>query len=439
MRVSGCGDGIDPSLGPATGPQGDIMDQRKPSSDKRRAIEGILGSKQRRGDVELPDDYRSTGLGSTADPPAPQSGKKLNSALMIATVIILIGLFAAFLIVAKDSIFGVFGIGSDDTFVSAGVGAGAGPVRESGDFIERENYERLEGYNRELETTLEEERATSAKLREDVDKLTVEIERLRTAQAGAGPAEDQLQQISDLEARLKSAQDTVSKLESNNETVKAQMRRQDTADQLRIKRLEQDNEQLEGKIDELQRDVAASRSELNVLRSTADESQSSSEQLEQVNGEYRRVLTRLREAHAAGRKKDERIEELLEENGVLRQRVSSIEEQAAATERDDSRVASAEPVATDANGISKPVPLSTVRPEYPRSAVMRKVSGTVKVRVLVSESGRVLKAEVISSPDPMGALDRAALTAVRAWTFDPARRNGRPIQMYYIVPLIFKL
>lgn len=416
------------------------MDERKPTSDKRRAIEGILGSKQRRADVELPDEYRSTGIGSTADPPpARGSGNRLNNAIMIAAVIILIGLFAAILILAKDGIFGVFGIGSEDMAINTAAGAAEGRAGAGGDSVAREDYQRLEGYNRELESTLEEERETTTKLREDVDKLTIEIERLRSAQVEKGASEAQLQQISDLEARLRSAQDRVSGLESDNETLKTQMRRQNSADQLHIKRLEQDNEQLKEKTDELQRDLAASQSELTVLRSTADASQSSSQQLEQVNEEYRRVLARLREAHAAGRRKDDRIEELLEENGVLRQHLASAEDQVEAVERDDSRVASAEPAAADSNGINKPVPVSTVRPEYPRSAVMRKVSGTVRIRVLVSESGRVLKAEVISSPDPMGSLDRAALTAVRAWKFNPARRDGRPIQMYYIVPLVFKL
>jgi TonB family protein len=412
------------------------MDERKPTDDKRRAIEGILGPGKRRPDVELPDEYRPTGIGSTAAFPKKGGDGALNNALLVAAVILLIGIFAAFLILAKDSIFGVFGIGNDKTAQQSVLVAGG---RQGDEVVDRGDYERLAGYNKELEQTLEQERATSAKLRDDIGKLTSEVERLHAAESEAAPTEDQLQKMAGLEAGLKASQEQVEQLQKGNETLKTQMKRQNTADELRIGRLEQDNKQLQDKIDELQRDLAAGRSELNVLRSSADKSQSASEQLDQVNAEYRRLLERMREAQAAGRKKDEQIEELLQENGVLRNRLASAEEKVEAAESTDTRLATAEPGQSSSEGIRNPVPIHMVRPEYPDSAIRRRVAGTVKVRVLVSESGQVLEAEIISSPDPMGALDRAALSAVRAWKFDPARRDGRPVQMYYVVPLVFKL
>jgi TonB family protein len=410
------------------------MDERKPADDKRRAIEGILGTGKHRPDVEMPDEYRPTGIGSTATPPEKKEIGRLNSVLLIAAVIVLIGLFAAFLILAKDSIFGAFGAGKEE---NARIAATAGTA--GGEVVAREDYDQLAHFNKELEKTLEEERATSAKLREDISKLTAEIERLHAAESAAAPTEDQLQKVAGLESSLKASEEKVERLERDNETLKKQMRQQNTADDLRSKRLEQDNSQLRDKIAELQRDIAAGQSELAVLHGAADQNRSSSEQLDQVNEEYRRVLERLREAQSAGRKKDEQIEELLQENGVLRNRLASAEQKLETAESSDTRLASAEPERAGAAGVSNPVPVHTVRPDYPDSAIRRRVSGTVKVRVLVSEKGEVLNAEIISSPDPMGALDRAALSAVRAWKFDPARRDGKPVQMYYVVPLVFKL
>ncbi len=59
--------------------------------------------------------------------------------------------------------------------------------------------------------------------------------------------------------------------------------------------------------------------------------------------------------------------------------------------------------------------------------------------MLVSEHGDVLETEVLSSPDPLGALDRAALEAAKRWKFDPARRDGSPVQIWYVIPMQFKL
>ena len=410
------------------------MDDKKSLEGKRRAIEGILGSSREPDPSIIPDTYRPIDNSPSAGPPI--SAKKNNTVLLIAGAIVLIGLFAAVLILAQGSILSMFGIekgGPSEVEQQA-----AARLAGSGDTVDRESYDRLLGFNKDLEATLESEREVSVGLRTDIDKLTGEIERLRGAAAEAPDSEALNNAISDLETRLAQAIERADKLERDGEALKAQMRQQNTAGDLLIKRLEADNEQLNEKVGELQRDLAASTSELQVLRSNADEGSSASEQLNAVNTEYRRVLDRLREAQSAGRRKDERIEELLEENGVLRQRLAATEEEKekAASER---RLADSQTATSSTPGVVSPSPRSTVTPEYPSSAVRRKVSGVVRVKVLVSEQGEVLQAQVVSSPDPLGALDRAALKAVRAWKFNPATRNGRPIRMYYEVPLNFKL
>lgn len=411
------------------------MDEKKSLEGKRRAIEGILGSSREPDPSDIPDTYRPVDIGPSSAP--PKSDKKNNTVLLVAGAIVLIGIFAAVLILAQGSILSIFGIekgGPSPVEQQAAARLAAG-----GDAVDRESYDRLLGFNKDLEATLESEREVSAGLRDDVDKLTAEIERLRGAADEAPDPEAQNRRISELENRLGQAIERADKLERDSETLRAQMRQQNTADDLLIKRLEADNEQLNEKVAELQRDLAASTSELQVLRSNADEGSSASEQLDAVNLEYRRVLDRLREAQTAGRRKDDRIEELLEENGVLRQRLAASEEEKEQAASEERLAESQQPATSSTPGVVSPTPRSTVTPEYPSSAVRRKVSGVVRVKVLVSERGEVLQAQVVSSPDPLGALDRAALKAVRAWKFNPATRNGRPIRMYYEVPLNFKL
>ncbi len=63
--------------------------------------------------------------------------------------------------------------------------------------------------------------------------------------------------------------------------------------------------------------------------------------------------------------------------------------------------------------------------------------GRVRVRLLVRSDGTVASAEVVvSSGDP--ELDRAALDALGRWRFEPARRDGVPIDSYYLVWVSFQ-
>lgn len=64
--------------------------------------------------------------------------------------------------------------------------------------------------------------------------------------------------------------------------------------------------------------------------------------------------------------------------------------------------------------------------------------GTVRLRVLVRADGTAGDVQVaVSSGHPM--LDEAAKSAVRTWRFNPATRNGKPIDKAFQVPITFKL
>ena len=83
-----------------------------------------------------------------------------------------------------------------------------------------------------------------------------------------------------------------------------------------------------------------------------------------------------------------------------------------------------------------PEPLVRVPPAYPDPARQAGVDGTVVLEALVCACGEVSEV-VVAQSIPM--LDEAAITAVRAWLFQPALRAGEPVATWVTVPVKFSL
>lgn len=83
-----------------------------------------------------------------------------------------------------------------------------------------------------------------------------------------------------------------------------------------------------------------------------------------------------------------------------------------------------------------PLAVDTPAPRYPTSALRRGESGEVLLRVEVDETGRAAAVEVVRSSNSR-SLDRAAVTAVRRWRFQPALRDGQPVPGTVQVPIDF--
>jgi TonB family protein len=78
-----------------------------------------------------------------------------------------------------------------------------------------------------------------------------------------------------------------------------------------------------------------------------------------------------------------------------------------------------------------------VQPAYPEAARKAKAEARVVVEFMVDPAGRVTKAEIADSTNPV--FNEAALEAVRRWTFAPALENGQPVASGMIVPILFQL
>ncbi len=82
--------------------------------------------------------------------------------------------------------------------------------------------------------------------------------------------------------------------------------------------------------------------------------------------------------------------------------------------------------------------LHNPKPVYPALARRLGEQGTVVLQVRVSADGHVDSVSVRRTSG-YRQLDRAALSAVRQWTFTPASSAGRPVAGWVLVPILFSL
>lgn len=87
--------------------------------------------------------------------------------------------------------------------------------------------------------------------------------------------------------------------------------------------------------------------------------------------------------------------------------------------------------------IDSPTPLfNSVPIEYPVELWDQDVEGETLVRVKVSDTGAVVNAEVLESSG-YEAFDSAAIAGAMKLRFEPARRNGKRIEVWARVPVVF--
>ena len=78
--------------------------------------------------------------------------------------------------------------------------------------------------------------------------------------------------------------------------------------------------------------------------------------------------------------------------------------------------------------------IKTVKASYPYEAREKQLQGQVWVKILISETGDVESAEIVSG-DPVFA--DAAVKAVKQWKFKPFLKNGQPVKVSTKLPFNF--
>lgn len=88
--------------------------------------------------------------------------------------------------------------------------------------------------------------------------------------------------------------------------------------------------------------------------------------------------------------------------------------------------------------MARPRYRSNPPPDYPPDARRRRQEGTTLLEVEVTTDGRASSVAIERSAG-FSALDQAALSAVRHWTFEPGRVGGLPVSSRVQIPVRFKL
>lgn len=89
------------------------------------------------------------------------------------------------------------------------------------------------------------------------------------------------------------------------------------------------------------------------------------------------------------------------------------------------------------DGVTSPVLIREVKPNYTGEAMRRKVQGTVEVTAVVLADGTVGDVTVKRSLDP--DLDVEAIRAAKQWRFKPGTKDGTPVSVEVFIELTFTL
>ncbi|HZO57121.1 MAG TPA: energy transducer TonB, partial [Bryobacteraceae bacterium] len=87
--------------------------------------------------------------------------------------------------------------------------------------------------------------------------------------------------------------------------------------------------------------------------------------------------------------------------------------------------------------VSPPHLIYKVEPAYTEEARDAKITGVVKLSVVIERDGVANEIKVIESLDP--GLDANAILAVKQWQFEPGKIDGKPVRVSAEILVNFRL
>jgi protein TonB len=85
-----------------------------------------------------------------------------------------------------------------------------------------------------------------------------------------------------------------------------------------------------------------------------------------------------------------------------------------------------------------PTALDKSKPAYPRRARRMNITGSVKIRFLVTREGRVAELQIIKAK-PQGIFEKTVRKTVQKWRFTPGVKNGRKVATWMTTTINFEL
>ena len=89
------------------------------------------------------------------------------------------------------------------------------------------------------------------------------------------------------------------------------------------------------------------------------------------------------------------------------------------------------------DGVSAPVLVKEVKPQYTAEAIKARVQGVVTLECVVQPDGAVGEARVTKALNP--GLDQEAIKAVKLWRFKPGRKDGKAVPVRVTLEMTFTL
>jgi TonB family protein len=86
--------------------------------------------------------------------------------------------------------------------------------------------------------------------------------------------------------------------------------------------------------------------------------------------------------------------------------------------------------------VTSPVPLKKVDPKYPQDAIAEHIEGEVILYGVIRRDGSVDSIQKVRGIDP--GLDQNSVQAFAQWKFQPAMRDGVPVEVEAVVHIPFK-
>lgn len=90
-------------------------------------------------------------------------------------------------------------------------------------------------------------------------------------------------------------------------------------------------------------------------------------------------------------------------------------------------------------GVTTPVVIHQVKPQYTADAMRAKMQGSVWLECIVLPDGSVGDVRVTRSLDQRFGLDHEAIAAAKQWRFKPGLANGKPVAVAVSIELTFTL
>jgi TonB family protein len=87
--------------------------------------------------------------------------------------------------------------------------------------------------------------------------------------------------------------------------------------------------------------------------------------------------------------------------------------------------------------VEKPRIIHQTKPEYPVALGLLKTGGAVVVSSIIGADGRPRQPVVLDTRGGGPAMKYVALDTLRQWRFEPAKVDGKPVPVYYVLTVTF--